>query len=58
MEIIKESGMILIGMAIFFGLWLAVFRKLDPDDFRRARYRNSRWENETKVAGHSCGKAA
>lgn len=56
MEIIKESGMILIGMAIFFGLWLAVFRKLDPDDFKRARYRNSRWEDEGKFADRECGR--
>lgn len=41
--------MILIGMIIFIALWLAVFRKLDPDDFKRARYRNSRWENEAKL---------
>jgi hypothetical protein len=49
MEIIKEHGMIIIGMAIFFGLWLTVFRKLDPDDFEQACHRNSRWENSANL---------
>lgn len=40
--------MILIGLAIFIALWLAAFRHLDPDDFRRPRYRNSPWEDEGK----------
>lgn len=40
--------MILIGLAVFIAIWLAVFWHLDPDDFRRPRYRNSRWEDDGK----------
>jgi len=55
MEIIKESGMFIIGMAIFLGLWLAVFRRLEADDSQPAQRRNSHWKNESKFADSKCG---